>query len=55
MDGDLGNDNSSTVTQRLMRQLLERVGKLSEEKRQLELELELARQENGLLRTAAGR
>jgi len=49
MDGDTRTETETpTVTQRLMRQLLERVDRLSAEKKQLEQDNELLRQEIAL-------
>ena len=50
MDGDQIGSEQSIATGQLMRQLLEQVATLQRENSRLELELEIERQANGLLR-----
>ena len=50
MDGDQIGSEQAIATGQLMRQLLEQVATLQRENSRLELELEIERQANGLLR-----
>ena len=50
MDGDQVGSEQAIATGQLMRQLLEQVATLQRENSRLELELEIERQANGLLR-----